>query len=354
MKRVLDVFTLILFLSLIFSCNDDNTPVVEVEESLFINEPISICNNYSTHMPEGLDYVNFVKEFNGDLIYGGQSGFQIWDDFGANLLHEEVQSNFFFNEVLVYNNTAILCTSEGVYSYNEQQELSRLTGNFCRDIVLYQDKVLFSSLASVFQLNPEDQTVELFIEPSEETKYYHFGDIAVMGDKLFFANGWNAEIRISEYLGSVFITDYIAEQNIGLETISFPGHSLLANLISNGEDLYYWTENGPSKYLYKKEGERFEEVINTEDLSFTLEPSLQNEFHRVSPSDFAFVDDKLVASSWKGLFEMDLSTTPVGLQLKVDPELPSANIIHRDLSTNPAQASYVVTNLDTVVKISCD
>jgi len=51
---------------------------------------------------------------------------------------------------------------------------------------------------------------------------------------------------------------------------------------------------------------------------------------------------------------LDLSITPVGLQLKVDPELPNANIIHRDLSTNPSQASYVVTNLDTVVKISCD
>jgi len=293
MRRVLDTLTLIFFLSLILSCNDDDSTVVE-EESLVTNEPISICSNYSIHMPEGLDYVHFVKEFNSDLIYGGQSGFQIWDDFGTNLLYNEVEDNFFFNEVLVHNNTALICTSSGVYSYNDQQELSRVTENYCRDIVLYQDKVLFSSFSSVFQLNPDNETVESFIEPSEEINYFHFGDIAVVGDRLFFVNGWNFEISISEYLGPVFITNYTAEQNIGLETISFPGGFSQSSLIVNGEDLYYWTENGLIKYLYQKIGERFEEVLSTEDFIFTREPSLQNEFQRESPNDFAFVNDKLV------------------------------------------------------------
>ncbi len=91
--RPLAVLASILILSLTCSCNDDDLPMEEV--ILVTNEPISMCNKYDFHTPEGIGLISFAAEFNGDFIYGGQTGFQIWDNFGSGLLHESIQTNFF-------------------------------------------------------------------------------------------------------------------------------------------------------------------------------------------------------------------------------------------------------------------
>ncbi len=359
MKKALTTLITILILLLSFSCNDDDVIMEEgtaegtaEETSLITYEPISICNNYEFHEPENIGFVTFAKEFNGDLIYGGQSGFQVWDEFGANLLHEEIQNNFFFNEVLEYNNSALICTSDGVYKYTDQQELTLITEGFCHDIVLYQDEVIFAAAQGIFRLNADDQNADMFTDPNDENNHNPFWDLQVVGDKLFASTNFGLEIRISEYEGPDYITDYTAAKNIGLETITYPGGNI--DLISDGDDLYFWTNNGSAKYLYRKVGDRFEELLNTEDFLFSQEQSLEQDFIKSFLKNFEFIEDKLFVGSNKGLFELDLASSSIEMQLKVDSLLSHTNINYYDLSSDPSQASYVVTNYNTVVKISCN
>ena len=70
--------------------------------------------------------------------------------------------------------------------------------------------------------------------------------------------------------------------------------------------------------------------------------------------DMRFGDNKLLMGSVRGLFELDLTSNPVGLLLNVDNQLQNNNISYYDLNTDLGGTSYVVTNLNTVARISCN
>ncbi len=89
----------------------------------------------------------------------------------------------------------MLCTTKGLYEYDDQKNFTRRSEDSCNDIVLYQDKVLFSSLDRISEWNAEQQTVEIFRGFNEEGYFNSYQDLQVVGDKLFAITSANLEYQ---------------------------------------------------------------------------------------------------------------------------------------------------------------
>ena len=112
-------------------------------------------------------------------------------------MHESIQDGFFLvNGVQPLDTYALICTTKGLYEYDDQKNLTRRSEDRCNDMVFYQDKVLFSSTGRISEWNADQQTVEAFRGFNDEGYFNSFHDLQVVGDKLFAITITNLEVRI--------------------------------------------------------------------------------------------------------------------------------------------------------------
>ena len=140
---------------ILFACNKEDDEDFNNKDGIKL-EPISDCNHYQEFKVESDIEADKIIAFNDKYVLGGFDGFMLTDQ-AFNILAFYKDHNMYVEELAIHpGNFVTICTTIGIYSINEQNEITQLSSLPCTDIAITEEgRSLF--ISGLGELSDEKQ-----------------------------------------------------------------------------------------------------------------------------------------------------------------------------------------------------
>lgn len=366
MKTATFILFILIFGSII-SCQKE--PAANPEDPIgkedSFSGQISPCTKFESFPIGNHSLVDQFTIFNDHFIFGGNNEIMVKSRIDGQPTPVLEEPNLGIVTFYEYDGRLMICTHKGLYELNAQMNLQQITEVPCIDIDSYKSKLIFTSglgtlsntkrrPANLLEVDFENNSFNFFTNPTDSNLNAFLNDIEIIGEDIYvLGNSVDDGIVILNFRDSLFHEKYTNQNTAELNNITFPGDVLRSYLFSSRGNLYYYTQNGPSRYLRIKEaGGNFETFFTLEGYQTEI-TELDRAFIGGFMTNFQVIADTLYWGSSRGLFKFNLEAKELDYTLTQDSRLPHPNITTLYFDSTD-KLKYVLTNYNEITRISCN